>query len=118
MADDGSIRVGESEKSAGTRFSFQTVETMIAAFVAQGGRIHKVPEAVPTTATDVLQYLKSRDVDVERAPAKPGEVEGRYFYGRDIIDLRTLVDRANGLRRRQRLPPFEVKLRVRRFGRS
>jgi hypothetical protein len=118
MAGSCSIRVGESKKFARTGFTSLTLEAMVAAFVARGGRIHKVPEAVPTTADDVLQYLQGRNVKVEPAPAKPGEVERRYFYDGDIIDLRNLIDRANALRRRQRLPAFEVKLRSRRGSRD
>ena len=43
----------DSKKSARNSFTPQTVETMVAAFVARGGRIDKIPEAVPTTANDV-----------------------------------------------------------------
>ena len=111
-------RVRESKKSARNGFAPQMVETMVAAFVARGGHIHKVPEAAPTTAHDVLHYLHSRNVNVEPAPAKPGEVDRRYLYEGDIIDLHSLVDRANSHRRRQHLPAFELKLRARRCSRA
>ena len=107
----------DSKKSARNSFAPQTIETLVAAFVARGGRIDKIPEAVPTTANDVLQYLHSHNVKVEPAPAKPGEADGRYFYDGDMIDLHSLIERANSHRRRQRLPPFQSKQRSRRYRR-
>jgi hypothetical protein len=78
---------------------------MIAGFFAGGCAIQKIPEASPTTATDVVQYLKSQNVNVQFVS---GNGKGKIACDGDIIDMQGLVQIANRLRRRQRRPLFEI----------
>jgi hypothetical protein len=84
----------------------QEAEQMIAAFLAKGGRIRKCPEARPTTVVDILQYLRSRSVKIEPLPSRGGRAA--YLLGTKAINSKDLVRLANGHRRRQRLPPFDL----------
>ena len=81
---------------------------MVAAFLARGGRVHKIPDAVPNTDGDVLAYLRRRHIKVEPVPAKEGEVERKYLYGGETLNLKDLVKVANRERRRQRMIPFQL----------
>jgi len=85
------------------------VDAMVAEFLARGRRINKIPAAQPTTATDVLHYLKEQGVNVEAAPVKLGYGHAKYMLDGEIVDLKKLLRLANSRRRRARLPPFELK---------
>jgi hypothetical protein len=52
------------------RVNRQHTNAMIAGFLSRGGRIHKIPEVLPTTAGEVVQYLKSHSVKAEFALEK------------------------------------------------
>src|SRR5262249_44369836 len=43
----------------------QDAEVLIAGFLSRGGSIRKIPEAIATTVGEVVQYLKSQEVDVD-----------------------------------------------------
>lgn len=82
---------------------------MIKAFLANGGRIRKCAEARPTTMVDVLQYLRSRSIGVQRLQSRTGQFS--YMSGDRTMSPKDLVSFANGHRRRQRLPPFDLAWR-------
>ena len=86
-------------------------ELLVVDFLARGGTIRKLPPPKPTLATDVLQYLRDRNVEVEAVPQSDGG-EAMYLYKARIINLKTLVAIANRHRSRRRLPPFQLALRV------
>ena len=86
-------------------------ETLIADFLARGGTIRKIPPPKPTVAADVLQYLQTRNVDVQAVP-RPGEPESSYLYKGQVINLKTLVAIANRHRSRCHLPPFQLSGRL------
>ena len=85
------------------------VDAMVAAFLARGRAIQKIPAAQPTTAVDILHYLKEQGIEVQSAPVSQGFGEGKYLLDGEIVDLKKLLRLANSRRRRQRLPPFELK---------
>jgi hypothetical protein len=87
----------------------QRLHAMVSAYLAAGGRIRKMPEAVPATPIDVLRYLKRYKVKVEPTRAKNANVESKYLHEGETITLDALVQLANGYRREQDLPPFEVQ---------
>jgi len=87
----------------------QTLDAMVSAYLAGGGSIRKIPDAIPATPIEVLRYLKRRKVKVEPARAKNAAVESKYLHDGEIITLQALVKLANGYRRKRRLPPFEVQ---------
>ena len=86
-------------------------ETLIADFLARGGTIRKIPPPKPTVAADVLEYLQSRNVDVQ-AIARPGESEASYLHKGQVVTLKTLVAIANRHRSRRHLPPFQLSGRL------
>jgi len=85
------------------------VDAMVAAYLARGRAIQKIPAAQPTTAVDILHYLKEQGLDVQSLPISKGYGDGKYVLDGEIVDLKKLLRLANGRRRRQRLPPFELK---------
>ena len=83
---------------------------MVAGFFSRGGSVQKIPEASPTTADEVVEYLKSQRLEI--APDKSGD--GKYTCNGDAISLRGLIQIANRRRRKQRRPLFEVASAARR----
>ena len=82
---------------------------LIQAYLASGGRIHKVPEAMPVTAREVLQYLRTRRVVVTPLKAKNAHSAPKYRYKTKLLTWRELLNLANRYRRQQRLAPFEIR---------
>jgi hypothetical protein len=97
---------GEATGMAADR---RDIDAMVAEFLARGRRINKIPAAQPTTANDVLHYLNEQGVKVEVAAVSLGYGHAKYMLDGAIIDLKTLLRQANARRRKQRLPPFELK---------
>jgi hypothetical protein len=91
------------------RMNRQDTSALIDGFLSRGGSIKKLPEALPTTAGEVVQYLKSQKVDVGFESDKIAD--GKFICDGDVIDLQGLVQIANRLRRRQRRPVFDLSLR-------
>jgi len=87
----------------------QRLHAMVSAYLAAGGRIRKMPEAIPATPMEVLRYLRRHRVKAEPARAKNANVEAKYVHDGALITLDALVQLANGYRREQRLAPFEVQ---------
>jgi len=85
------------------------LDAMVAAFLAKGQAIRKIPGALPTTATDVVHYLTEQGIKVEAAPVRLGYGHAKYLLNGEIVDLKKLVRLANGRRRKQHLPPFDLK---------
>jgi hypothetical protein len=83
---------------------------MVAGFFSRGGNVQKIPEASPTTADEVVDYLKSQRVEI--APGKTGD--GKYTCNGDVISLPGLIQIANRRRRKQRRPLFDVSSTARR----
>jgi hypothetical protein len=78
----------------------------ISAFLARGGQIVRVQEAIRVTAQDVLDYLKSCGV-VARHSGRESKV---YLYEGKRVKLGHVVAMANRQRDTQQLPPFVVQL--------
>jgi hypothetical protein len=91
-----------------TMSSREQTAVMVADFLARGGTIRRVPPPKPTVASDVLQYLQERNVDVQPVP-DPGGVTSNYVYKGQVINLKALVGIANRHRSRRRLPPFQLR---------
>jgi len=85
------------------------LDAMVSAYLAGGGRIRKIPDAIPAAPIDVLRYLKRRKVNIEPTRAKNANVESKYLHDGEIITLQALVKLANDYRRKQRLAPFDVQ---------
>jgi hypothetical protein len=81
---------------------------LIRTYLEGGGRIRKVPEALPITPQQVLQYLDTQQVVVRRVRPKSANSAPKYRYGEKLITWRDLVDLANRFRRKQRLAPFQL----------
>jgi hypothetical protein len=88
----------------------QAANVLIDGFLSRGGRIQRLPEALPTTAGEVVQYLRSQKVNVGFEPDKISD--GKFTCDGDVIDLQGLVQIANRLRRRQRRPVFDLSIRT------
>ena len=77
----------------------------VSAFLARGGRIVKVQEAILATRQDVLDYLQSCGVPVNYSKSDPGVCSLK----RKRMNLDQLVVMANRQRRTQQLRPFAVQ---------
>ena len=80
---------------------------LVAEYLERGGTIQRLPPPKPTVASDVLQYLQERNVDVH-AIQDSGGTETNYVYKGQVINLKTLVSIANRHRSRRHLPPFQI----------
>jgi len=78
----------------------------VSSFLAGGGRIVRVQEAILATRQDVLEYVQSCGVTVNDRKGDPRF----YWWKRRRISLDQLVVMANHQRRTQQLPPFSVRL--------
>ncbi len=76
----------------------------ITAFLAEGGKIVKVPEAILATAQDVLEFLKSCGI----AATSSGKETKVYCCEGKKMKLSAVVALANRQRRARQLPPFAV----------
>jgi hypothetical protein len=82
---------------------------LIQAYLAGGGRIHKIPEAMPVTAREVLVYLETWRVVVTPKKGKNAHSAHKYRYKKKLLTWRELLELANRYRRKQRLAPFEIR---------
>jgi len=84
----------------------QRLEALVSDYLASGGQIRKLPDALDATPSDVIRYLNRHKFKIERARAN-----GSEKYSRDgaTITLQALVQLANTHRMKQRLPPFDVQ---------
>jgi len=76
----------------------------ITSFLAGGGKIVKVPEAVLVTAQDVLEFLESCGI----AATSSGRETKVYCCEGKPMKLSGVVALANRQRRARQLPPFAV----------
>jgi hypothetical protein len=79
----------------------------IAEFVKNGGKVMKVPETIPVTGPEVLDYLRSCGIPAAFAPSSSISA---YIYRGRHVSLRKLVDVANKHRRAKQLPPFSARV--------
>jgi hypothetical protein len=84
-------------------------DALVQKYLAGGGRIKTIPEAMPVTAREVLQYLETRRVVVSPIRAKNAHSAIKYRFKKAILNWRELLDLANRYRRKQRLAPFEIR---------
>jgi hypothetical protein len=84
-------------------------DALVKAYIARGGRVHTVPEAMPVTAREVLQYLETRRIVVMIMKGKNAHSAPKYRYRTKLLTWRELLDLANRYRRKQRLAPFEIR---------
>jgi len=76
----------------------------ITSFLARGGKIVKVPEALLVTAQDVLDFLESCGI----AATSSGRETKTYCCEGKPMKLSSVVALANRQRRARQLPPFAV----------
>jgi hypothetical protein len=86
-----------------------STDALVQTYLARGGRVHTMPEAMPVTVRQVLQYLEICQVVVTPKKAKHPHSAPKYRYKKHLLTWRELLDLANRYRRKQRLPPFEIK---------
>jgi hypothetical protein len=86
-----------------------STHALVQAYLAGGGRIHKVAEAMPVTAREVLLYLETWRVVVTLNKGKNAHSAPKYRYKKKLLTWRELLELANRYRRKQRLPPFEIR---------
>jgi hypothetical protein len=79
----------------------------IAEFVKNGGKVVKVPETIPVTGPEVLEYLRSCGIEAAFAPSSSITA---YMYKGRHVSLRKLVDIANKHRLAKELPPFSARV--------
>jgi len=87
----------------------QGVETLVSQYLAGGGRIKKIADAIPATADELMQYLKARNVDIEPARAKNANSASKFYHEGQLIGTDGLLQLANGHRREEEMPPFDLK---------
>src|SRR5256885_17134602 len=80
----------------------QQAETLVAQFLAHGGRIRKLPEPA-SEVTDLLDYLREQNIDVY-----PTGTPDRYLYRGHVVDLRRVLILVNLRRYRQNMPPIRI----------
>jgi hypothetical protein len=83
------------------------IDALVCEYLANGGRIRRIPDPLPVGPAEVLEYLGSRDVTIEIVPRKDANSPVKYRHKGQLLSWRALVQLANGHRRRQRLAPFE-----------
>ena len=84
----------------------QRTDALVSQYLESGGRIRRLPEAVPATAAEVLEYLQTRDVKVEAAPANNAGDTAKFRHEGRLLPWGEVVQLANEHRREQDLPPF------------
>jgi hypothetical protein len=87
----------------------QGVETLVSQYLAGGGRIQKIADAIPATAEELVQYLKARNIEIEPARAKNANSASKFHHDGQIIGSDGLLQLANGFRREEEMPPFDLK---------
>jgi hypothetical protein len=73
----------------------QNIQTLVSEYLARGGRILKLPDAIPATRDEVLRYLEAQKVNVTAVRATL------------VNDRDALLKIANAHRRNQGQPPFQ-----------
>jgi hypothetical protein len=86
-----------------------STDALVQEYLAGGGRIRTIPEAMPVTAREVLQYLKTQQIVVKTVKGKNAHSAHKYRYGTKLLTWRELLEVANRFRRKQRLAPFETR---------
>ena len=87
----------------------QSLDALVLTYLAGGGRVLKLPAAMSATRDEVLQYLKSQQVNVISVPKKNATTEAKHRHGVKVLDSEGLVRLANVYRRKQGLPPFDLQ---------
>jgi hypothetical protein len=94
-----------------------SIDALVQEYLAAGGRVKTIPEAMPVTAREVLQYLETRQIVITPVRANSAQSAPKYRYKKALLNWRELLDLANRHRRRQRLAPYEILYLSRtRFG--
>ena len=86
-----------------------STDALVKAYLAGGGRVRAIPEAMPVTAREVLEYLKTRRVMVTPVKGKNAHSAPKYRYKKALLTWKDLLALANRYRRKQRLAPFEIR---------
>ena len=87
----------------------QSLDALVSIYLADGGRVLKIPTAISATRDEILEYLKSQQVNVISLPKKNATAEAKHRQGVKILNSGALVRLANVYRRTQGLPPFELQ---------
>ena len=91
-----------------------TDESAVAEFLQAGGRVSRLPESIPVTEAELLQYLESCGIAAEY---RAGDTKA-YLCAGKRMSLSKLVALANDLRRSAHLPPFAAQVVIRYSGRG
>ena len=84
----------------------QSLDALVFAYLAGGGRVLKIPPAISATREEVLEYLNSQQANIMSMSKKN---ETKHRQGMKNLNSGGLVRLANVYRRKQGLPPFELK---------
>jgi hypothetical protein len=79
----------------------------IAEFLSRGGKIVKLPETIPVTGPDVVDYLQSSGFSARFVTNNTTTV---YMYNGKPVGLKKLIEVANRHRLAQQLPPFAARV--------
>jgi hypothetical protein len=109
------VRSNSSSRAFPTRFpetrrlgmvDRQRTDALVSEYLESGGRIRRLPEAVPATPAEVLEYLLTRDVKVEAVPANNASDTAKFRHEGRLLTWSEILQLANERRREQQLPPF------------
>jgi hypothetical protein len=86
-------------------------DALIVDFLANGGRIRKVPDAVRVSLLGVVAYLRQQNLAVEPIARSGPAAKRKFLCGGQRVNVETLVSIANDRRSGQGLPPFQLDFR-------
>ena len=59
----------------------QSLDALVSIYLADGGRVLKIPTAISATRDEILEYLKSQQVNVISLPKKNATAEAKHRQG-------------------------------------
>jgi hypothetical protein len=89
--------------------SLQTHQELIEEFLRRGGSIRKLPEPKLALASEVIDYLRHKNIPVDPVGSKYNRQPRRYVCRGKTESIEDIVGLANAYRSRHGLPPFQLK---------
>ncbi len=87
----------------------RSTDKIVSEYLAGGGQIKKVPDALLVTTAEVFEYLRSRKVEIEKARAKNANSADKFLHDGQLIGTESLLQLANQHRGQEDLAPFAFK---------
>jgi hypothetical protein len=100
------LLVPEGEPMSPGRLS---TDKIVSEYLAGGGHITKIPDAILATTDEVFEYLRSGNVEIEEARSKNANSVRKFHHDGQLIDTESLLQLANQHRGQQDLAPFAFK---------